>query len=549
MSSIDPHRVFVLASLLASACASSDESAVDPGASQPASDPAPPTPEVVATPKPAVAPTQEKVAPPAPAFGPPIAADAPKFDRVAVADKGDSFVSLLRTTDGQVFAAAGPVVAKLGADGSFEREPSWVRGIDDQRGSLEGITSGYYWWHAIAMGGTWPEGAFLVLSPESGGRGDDAWHETYRRTNGLWGLTATRSKLFDWHVQSFGPWKDGSLLALKAFSPRYSRFDDAGDAPAAEVKAAKRAIDREKRLIVLRGRPKAPPFGERDVRAFASLATGEIYAVMAEGEKVSLLHHDDVTSSERTFAPPGTAAVSPYEIEIVATGDDRVWVFGSANEGDETRGYVATYDGRAWREVATPCTQGAHSGSIDDAGNAYFICSVQRDAKNTGAALLRAHGKAVEELPTGIEPGTVVARTPADIWVLSEPFARDYALLHTGTVVPKVQSLPSQAEAGHAVYEWADARPFATPCGGVWLPLAEGADRDAAAKTLEGLGDGEGYPDLYEARIHGRTEWGVTIHGLTDRKLIKATKRAMAALGTAVGPPTCNQRPGVDPAR
>lgn len=550
MSFIVPRRVLLVASLAIAACTSSEEAAVDPGASQSAdvTPSSPPTPSVVG---PAAAPAADPSAKPVvadkPAFGPPVADDAPRFDRVAQAGEGDAFVSLVQTTDGQVFAAAGPVVARLGADGSFEREAPWVRGIDDQRGSLEGITSGYYWWRAVSMGGTWPEGAYLVLSPESGGRGDLAWHETYRRTNGTWNLVDTRSKTFDWHVHSFGAWKDGSLLALRAFSPRYSRFDDEGSAPAGEVKAAAKAIAREKKLIVLRGKPKAPPFGERDVRAFASLGSGEIYAAMGEGDTVSILHHDDVTSSERRFELPGNVAVSAHEIEVVATGDDRVWVFGSASAGDETRGYVATFDGRAWREVTTPCVAAAHSGSIDDAGSAYFICDVPRDAKDTAAALLRARDNTVEELPTGIEPGTVVARTPTDIWVLSVPYARDYALVHTGTRAKSVQTLTSQSEAGRAVYEWADPRPFAVPCGGVWMPLAEGADRESVSKSLEGLEETGGYPEVYEARIQGRTAWGVTVHGLTDRKLVAATKGVIKRLGTAVGAPTCNQRPGVDP--
>lgn len=538
--------VLLLAGAVGMGCASADESAVAPSTPAAAApvDPAPVVqPPAPVTPTPAVTAT-----PPATAAesAVPVAADAPRFTRVAVAADGDGVVALLRTTNDQLFAATGPVLARLGADGSYEQVPEWVRGVDDQ-GSLEALAVGYDWWSAVAMGGTWPEGAYLVLSPESGGRGEDSPNELYRRANGSWVRVATRAKRFDWYPRAFGPWKDGSLLALRGFEPRYSRYDDEGNAPASEVKAAAATIAKEKRLIVLRGAPKAPAWGNRDIRAFASLPTGEIYAAVADGETVTMLHHDDASGAEVTRTLPTKGTLSDYEIEVVATGDDRVWVFGSASVGDDAHGYVARFEGRTWEEVETPCVGTARSGSVDDAGNAYFVCDVQRAPDQARPALLRVRGKAVEELPTGIVPGQVVARTPADIWVVSPPFEREMALAHTGTDVATPHTLATRVDAGRAVFEWADPHPMTPSCQGVWIPLAPGADRAAAEKSLEAFGVEDGFPEVYQARLQGRTEWGITIRAVTGKELHAATKRVVRALGTMVGPPTCNQRPSVDP--
>jgi hypothetical protein len=546
-------RLLALVSLAASSCLSSEEAALDPGATPPG--PVGSTPGESAAPsEPGVAPQEPArvvvtpAATAAPRFGPPVAADAPRFDRVAASAEASPSTTLLQTTDGTIFVATGPAIAKLGADGSLEQQPSWTRGIADPRGDLDGITAGYYWWRAIAMGGTWPEGAYLVLAPESGGRGDTSPNETYRRSNGIWIATKTGARLFDWHVDAFGPWKDGSLLALRAFQPRYASVDEAGEAPPGEVVTAARAIAKEKRLIVIRGEPKAPGFGERDVRAFASLASGEIYAAMGGGPSVTMLHHDDMTSSERTFALPVEGTVSAYEIEVVATGDDRVWVFGASSDAaDRARGYVARFDGRQWREVKTPCVAAARSGSIDDEGHAYFVCEVQRDENKTEAALLRARGDRVEELPTGVWVDTAIARSARDIWVLGSHESAGNVLLHTGTIANEVHTLAGQSEAGLLVYEWAEPRPLGSPCPGVWLPLAEGADREAIAKQLESLEGARGFPEVYEARVQGTVAWGITIRGLDDRELVAATKRVMKLLGASVGTPTCNQRPSTNP--
>ncbi len=532
----------LLACLVSIACTPADEAAVSPMLLR-SVDAGAPLPLV--RPSSSAEPTKaEPIAAPD-RWAIPVAADAPQFERVAVGG-GDTLVALLQTTDGALFAATGPVLARLGTGGAYEPRPEWSRGIDDTA-ALDSLTSGYDWWQAVAMGGTWPEGAYLVLSPESGSRGDDSPHETYRRLNGTWTRVATGAKRFDWYPRSFGAWKDGSLLALRAFDPHYTAYDDEGSPSPREAKTVAAAIAAEKRLVVLRGRPKAPGFGKRDVRAFASLPTGEIYAAIAEGDVITMLHHDGVTASERALTLPGPGVVGAHDITVVATGDDRVWVFGSARDGEDDRAYVARYDGRTWSQVSTPCVGPASSGSIDDAGNAYFVCDVQRTDVDTEAALLRVKGDLVEELPTGILPYQVVARRSDDIWVVNSPFGLDVALVYSGAKVPSPHVLPSREEVARTVYEWSEPHEMAPACAGVWIPLTEGADRAAAEATLERLAGDEGYPELYEARVAGSTAFGVRIQGVSDKTLPAATKRVVAALGTAAGTPTCNQRPSVEP--
>lgn len=543
MTALRLHRAVSVLTLLATwSCAGAEETEVV--APNPAQAPAPATQPVPAAPAavaPAITPTPTPT-PIDPDAGA-IAKDAPTFDLIATNDAENTHYSLLRATDGQVFVASGPALVRLSPDGGHTTDPQWARGISDIGEEFDAIEAGMYWWTADAIGGTWPDGAYLVLSPEFGSRGADTPNELYRRTNAMWTRVPTRTARFDWAPIAFGRWKDGSLLALKGFEPRFRVRDDESGPTATEEKAFAAAIAPQKRLVVLRGRPKAPAFGKQDIRAFASLASGQIYAAVAKGDDVTMLHYDDATAVVRDVPLP--TPVASWDLDLEATASDRVWLFGQHRDAESRRGLVARFDGAAWHDVETPCVDAARSGSIDDTGAAYFVCDV-KSGDSSRAALLRAKAGVVEELQTGITPFAVVANSPTDIWVLSPPYNGATKLVHTGTTASEPFTLPTTIDAAVAVFEWAELRPVKRGCTAPWIPLAEGADRSAAEAIVDELSGTAGYPEVIEARVHGRVEIGVAIRGVDGDESVRATKRVVAKLGAAAGTPTCNRRPVVD---
>lgn len=467
-----------------------------------------------------------------------VADDAPRFVVVArTQGEGDSrVVTLLEGTDGSAFLAAGPLLLRLLGDGAVESEPAWVRGIGDSAGDLDAFEAGMYWWNAAAIGGSWPEPAYLVLEQLSASRAGGSPPDLYRRTGGVWTRVETQKERLAWYPRSFGPWKDGSLLALKGFQPTYPA-DVETEPSRAEVRAYEAALKREKRLIVLRGEPKAPKFGERDIVAFASLASGQIWALLEDGGRPAVLYFDG--ASETVTALPGSERGKLSELGLRATAADRAWAFGMRATDDAVSGYLARFDGTAWTEVESGCAGMVQSLSIDADGDAYYTCPVKGVE---GAVLLRLRGGVIEELPTEVEPWTVVARRADDIWVLSPPHSGAAQLLHSGSTRAQPFEVPGSLEVARSVFEWAE--PVPALCNRMWIPLAPGSDRAAVERTVAGV-VGDSYEvEVVEARVQGRVEAGVMVRtygGTHERMIFSLLKK----LGGAVGEPTCNQRPAV----
>lgn len=481
--------------------------------------------------------------------------DAPRFAVVAQgADGGAAPVSLLRTGDGQVFAASGPWLMRLASDGSFTQERAWTRGVDTGEDEYE-MTFGadLTWWVASAMGGSWPEGAYLVLTWGAGTRLGDVSSVLYRRVGEAWTRVATDKGKLRWYPRRFGPWKDGSILALKGFDLIHPR-SESGPPPAVE-RAFKAAVAAEKKLIVLRGAPQAPKFGERDVQAFASLATGEIVALIADRTGMVALHYTDSGAGERTLALPDVDRGRLTEVDVRLSGPDRAWMSGEwtaakpdAQDRVESRGYLARFDGQAWTEVATECRTAVRSLSLDDRGVPYFVCAVKVDGDRQRSVLFRVRDDVVEELPTEFEPDQVLARGPADIWVLAQGLAGPTKLLHSGTTRGEPAVLPSSQQVAAAAYEWAGPRPVDAACRTLWLPAVAGRDVQALESMLEGFGGDEIRAEAIQGRVHGRVEVGVMLRVRRANQQKRALQELQKRLDDAVGAPTCDERLSVETA-
>jgi hypothetical protein len=487
--------------------------------------------------------------------GIPAATDAPRFDVVATQRAGD--LQLFEAFDGQAFAVSGPWVTRLHHDGTIEVDPTWTRGIATRGAEYNNFAVESYAWHASSMGGTWPEGAYFVVAPGWAGRGSDLPEQVYRRAQARWTPVATRQAAFDWAPQSFGPWRDGSVLALRSFSPRYRSFSDSGEPTEAEHRRIGRIIAAQKRLVVLRGRTEAPAFGGEDVRAFASLATGSIVAAVAlpsDGERtpVVMVHHGvDGALRRRALPDAGPDSYDPLIVRMRA--DDDAWLFGRTAEA--TTGWVARFDGERWHRVTVPCVSGIAAAAVDPRGDAYLVCDVSEDPAagdrdpTRRAVLLRMRGDAVEWLPTPVAPAGLLAHGADDLWVVGAPVSGETTLLHTGTILAAPEHLPDSETIARRVFEWADPVPVGRDCLRVWIPLVAGADGASVQSRLDGLaGVDAGTPQLVQARVQGRLELGVAVFPDDAATSVRATKRVLAALGADAGTATCNQRPEEPPA-
>jgi hypothetical protein len=112
------------------------------------------TTETIAAPKPAA------VAP-APLASPKTNDAIPKMvlvGELGFANDGTS-LSLLQSSDRKAFAAVGPMLYVLEADGSLTHDDAWTRGIAGPDVSFDAASEGMFWWGAEAIGGSWPDGA------------------------------------------------------------------------------------------------------------------------------------------------------------------------------------------------------------------------------------------------------------------------------------------------------------------------------------------------------------------------------------------------------
>lgn len=538
-------------------CDALDTAALEPSAAAPTAASEAPTatpassPTAKPTPASSPAPASSPTPAPAPASLAGIAAagDAPRFAVVATQSAGE--LRLFETVDGQAFAVSGPWVTQLHRDGTIEVDPTWTRGIATDGPEFDNLSVESYAWYSAALGGTWPEDAYLVVEPGWAGRGSDLPPQVYRRVQARWTPVATREAAFDWAPRAFGPWRDGSILALRSFTPRYRSVGDSGEPSEAEQRRIGRIIAAQKRLVVLRGRPKAPAFGGEDVRAFASLATGSIVAAIAEATdtehaRIAMVHHG-IDGAVRRLALPD-AGPDPFEPLIVQVrADDDAWLFGRAAEG--SAGWVARFDGDAWRQVTVPCASGIAAAAIDRRGDAYLVCDVAEgpaagDREPAQAALLRVRGDSVAWLPTPVPPAGIVAHDPDGLWVVGASIQGETTLLHTGTTVAAPQQLPDPETIARRVFEWAEPAPLGSGCLRPWIPLVAGADRAAVQARLDALPAADvGHPQLVQGRVQGRSELGVAVFPDDAAASSAATTRVLAAVGADAGTPTCNHRP------
>ncbi len=482
----------------------------------------------------------------------PRAADAPRLHRVARRTDGSGGIAQMRfarTLDGKRFVLSGAAISVLGDDGTVRFDPESLRGFDDAGFDLEGVELGMIWWYAMALGGTWPEGAFLTVGIGSGSRGGDDVPRVYKRSNGVWTRMATHKPTHHWYYAEFGPYTGGSLLALERYQLRYG---DVEEGPSrAEERAFAAAVAKEKPLVVVRGAPKAPLLGSGTVETFASLPTGEIFALARGQDTQDLVVWNGVAGTLQRTPAPGMDPASPH---LLAVAPDQVWFYGAqSSEAREGGGLLARWDGHGWTQHATPCNGEITAMTVADDGRTYLTCSVEAQEAQGAFALLRVVDPrqatlAFEELPLATDakegPVAVLAGAGDTLWVItgSDPYSAD-SVWRTGAPVETPAVIPNTMQTLRAVLEWAPPRPLDAECAHPWVPLLPDTDRAAAEAAITAL-SGESFSvELREARVQGRIEHGVVMEFGGGKGVRGRVAQITKALAGKVGEPTCNERP------
>lgn len=448
----------------------------------------PPEDEPIAEPDVPGATKAEPVVPITAAVAPkPVADPPPVTSPFHVIGKGDVSFGLHRSIDGALMVSAGPLVMRVDEAGEVLYDLSMLRGIEPIRKAsvLEG---GYYdgvmGWQPVGLGGRWPDALFMSLDFSSGFRGEGGQPVTYRHTPEGWTKVATRTAHYEHHVLEVHPWIEGSLLARRGYVPWYPGQEkwQGEDGPTRrQWEAAEAAIAKAKKLAVVRGAPKAPDVGP-SLDAFASLATGEVFAATGGGSPSMLLLAAD--GKRTNVALPGS---SPNVVGVVAEGRERAWVFGGATVGDTDKPYLVKVErGQAVADTVPTCKASALTSlSVLSDGTMWAVCGGPDESVDEDQDVWTRPADGPWErvtLPEGVDSATaLVARAPDDVWVAAYQ-AKGWVLLHT-RARSKVLEVATLEVLGRKVHEWNDLLPIDQHCGTGYVPLLVPPADATAVKT------------------------------------------------------------------
>ncbi len=507
---------------------------------------------------PAVAPKQPAPPPvpaPAPVVDPALAAiiesapDLLPWNRiVGFAEQHGSEPMLLRSDDGRVFAGVGPVLVRLQSDGSAEAVT--LEGIEPMGDRPDLIDGDYYSYGTTTLGGAGPAGGFMVVEYELGARGQNPPAQTYRMDQGRWRRIAS-SPLFDSFPRGFGRWKDGSLLALRGFVPRYAHpAESEGEiVPKRELRAAAAAIAGQKQLVVVSGAPKAPALTWKGTAAaMASLPTGEVLIATASDDGASVLHYDATTGRQRVLPLPENLDRWDDSTRLVMRAPDDAWLWGP---------YIAHFDGKQWTRVDSPCV-GQNPLLAVTADAEFLACSVNVGDEAQAAVLRRERTTGVAAgpwksigMPTAHRQMYVRTLVVVDerVLVLGEGDAGPASIWHTGPAPAKPFDFGDTAQISAPILAGAADLPITDGCRQIFVPFTAPtgtAHADAIARA-----GGDALPgddaELVTVNVRGATLDGIAVAGLFGRDAAAAAEQITAALGDEVGTPTCNPRPRVAP--
>ena len=473
---------------------------------------------------------EEEAPPPAPA-GPTFFEVATVAEAKTEDGEGAPHFRVFQATGGEVFVGAGPELMPVGKDGTITRDPRWLEGIETFRDPDPGGMVGVALWDVVAAGGRMPGAFYITVSAETGFRAEAYPSWVYRRVNDQWVAVKTKGKHFYWYPIDLAPWKDNSVLALREFSPDHYFFyyEDEQGPTKKQIARAKRSIEKQKKLVVIRGLPKAPDLGRQDFIAFDALASGEIMALVG-GQEPRVVHYDPATdtATEREL-PSGDVASG----DVVIEAPDRAWVYG----GTESSPFLARFDGKTWSAEPVPESKEGISSFSQADGDQWIVCGSSPSDPlfgDGGSLWHRAKDGPWQSvtLPDNGAAIEVLALAKDDVWVAGD------RLFHTRKAEQTVVT-PNYSDIHNEILERADpVGPLACEHGTTLLEGVTKADAKAVAAELdkEFGGDEEWGGTLMLVEVEFRGEQRIALHSVAAKRIAKRVKKV---LGNRLGETYC----------
>lgn len=505
---------------------------------------------------PLTAPEVPSEAGPTPIEGEPAAGpveDEPAEGLHVIARAGTRF-QLHPLVDGTLLVSVGPWVMRLDEQGELVPDPTMLRGIASIRpwiGPGDDAFTGIEAWGPVALGGRWPDAVYLSLDLVSGFRSEGGRPAVYRYSPSGWVPLDARAKHYSYYPVDLHAWIDGSILAQRAYQPRYpgeDRWQGDDDGPTASQSAAvERAIRAAKKLVVIRGTPKAPEL-DTPVLRFDSRPSGEIFVITSVAPPTLL--RLDADGARHTLALPGARAVVQG---VVADGPAQAWVYGATEAADAAREvpWLVRVDGeQATAMVGPACaihglasfvaledgTQWATCGEPPEEPHVYDEHELWR--RSAGGAWER------QRLPPAVDTPRQVVVHGGDAWVAATGPGGDVLL--RSRVAGTVLELPGLEAIGRQMLEWNDPIPVTKTCSYPYVPLRSSPADAAAVKAaldepLRTLEHTALSITLVQTTIRGQVQLGLQLNMPDDhRDGEKVAKVARAALGPkAVDAPRC----------
>ncbi len=314
----------------------------------------------------------------------------------------DGRITIGAFDDGAIYATAGLSLAIARGGGELVRDTKWLSGLP-----ADGFGGGYAM-DDVTFGGKFPDDAWSTKTTYYM-RGSSNW-AVWHWQEGKWATVPNLEGKLLWYYASFGPWKDGTSLAL-----RLNDLPAMGeDEP--QMAALSKLLEKSVPRFEVPGKPgnkadSLPTFaaGARPA-TFSSLASGDVVAVFELG-----IDEKEVTKVQRWPAgdakgivevPPGVTKTLDRPVLKMASAND-VWLGGAV----DAKAYLAHFDGKAWTKLDVTMKGDVASIAQATDGTVWIATAPDPDDKGDvglGELWKRAKGAATFELvplPTMKFPG------------------------------------------------------------------------------------------------------------------------------------------------
>jgi len=281
---------------------------------------------------------------PTPAAGPRPANETPTGTGFWLAAGRDGQLHVAELGD-ELVLAGGTVLAHVRSDGALERMPDVLRGLVDP-GDMELAE-----WEVVTLGGRWPDPVWMYTQAMAS-RSTPVPYMYYRKGD-RWQRKLNRTGPLLWSHDSFAPWTEGRVLALRKLAA--ADGDELSPARQKQVAAALAADPPRIDVLAPGVAPEPAPLqltaGSRPI-SLAARTSGEVFVlslIPGEGDQpvpvVERFAPGSSTGTLEQLRKVGARETALTSGRLLARGD-AVYLVG---EAVDQRGLVLRRDGQRWQ--------------------------------------------------------------------------------------------------------------------------------------------------------------------------------------------------------